>query len=39
MFVDRVKIHIKGGNGGNGMVSFYRATVVQMAVTAVVEAM
>ena len=25
MFVDRVKIHIKGGDGGNGCVSFYRA--------------
>lgn len=28
MFVDRVKIHIKGGNGGNGMVSFYRAKYI-----------
>ena len=28
MFVDRVKIHIKGGNGGNGMVSFYRAKFI-----------
>lgn len=28
MFVDRVKIHIKGGNGGNGFVSFYRAKYV-----------
>lgn len=28
MFVDRVKIHIKGGNGGNGAVSFYRAKYV-----------
>ena len=25
MFVDRVKIHIKGGNGGDGAVSFYMA--------------
>ena len=25
MFVDRVKIHIKAGNGGNGCVSFHRA--------------
>lgn len=28
VFVDRVKIHIKGGNGGNGMVSFYRAKYI-----------
>ena len=28
MFVDRVKIHIKGGNGGNGCVSFYRAKYI-----------
>lgn len=28
MFVDRVKIHVKGGNGGNGMVSFFRAKYV-----------
>ena len=28
MFVDRVKIHIKAGNGGNGCVSFYRAKYV-----------
>ena len=28
MFVDRVKIHIKGGNGGNGIVSFYRAKYI-----------
>ena len=28
MFVDRVKIHVKGGNGGNGAVSFYRAKYV-----------
>lgn len=28
MFVDKVKIHIKGGNGGNGAVSFYRAKYV-----------
>ena len=28
MFVDRVKIHVKGGNGGNGCVSFYRAKYV-----------
>lgn len=28
MFVDRVKIHIKSGNGGNGCVSFYRAKYV-----------
>lgn len=28
MFVDRVQIHIKGGNGGNGAVSFYRAKYV-----------
>lgn len=28
MFVDRVKIHIKGGNGGNGSVSFYRAKYI-----------
>ncbi len=24
MFIDRTKIHIKGGNGGNGCVSFHR---------------
>lgn len=28
MFVDRVKIHIKAGNGGNGCVSFHRAKYV-----------
>lgn len=28
MFVDRVKIHIKAGNGGNGAVSFYRAKYI-----------
>ena len=28
MFVDRVKIHIKGGNGGNGAVSFFRAKYI-----------
>lgn len=28
MFVDRVQIHIKGGNGGNGAVSFYRAKYI-----------
>jgi GTP-binding protein len=28
MFVDRVKVHIKGGNGGNGAVSFYRAKYI-----------
>ncbi len=28
MFIDRVKIKIKGGNGGNGCVSFYRAKYV-----------
>lgn len=28
MFVDRVKIHVKGGDGGNGAVSFYRAKYV-----------
>lgn len=28
MFVDRVKIHIKAGNGGNGCVSFYRAKYI-----------
>ena len=28
MFVDRVEIHVKGGNGGNGAVSFYRAKYV-----------
>jgi len=28
MFVDRVKIHIKGGNGGNGVVTFFRAKYV-----------
>ena len=28
MFVDRVKINVKGGNGGNGAVSFYRAKYV-----------
>lgn len=28
MFVDRVKIHVKGGNGGNGCVSFYRAKYI-----------
>ncbi|WP_415971329.1 GTPase ObgE, partial [Anaerotignum lactatifermentans] len=26
--VDRVKIHVKGGNGGNGMVSFFRAKYI-----------
>lgn len=28
MFVDRVQIHVKGGKGGNGAVSFYRAKYV-----------
>lgn len=28
MFIDRVKIKIKGGNGGNGAISFYRAKFV-----------
>ncbi len=28
MFIDRVKIHVKGGNGGNGCVSFYRAKYI-----------
>lgn len=28
MFVDRAKIHVKGGNGGNGAVSFYRAKYI-----------
>ena len=28
MFVDRVKIHIKGGDGGDGCVSFYRAKYI-----------
>lgn len=28
MFIDRVKVTIKGGNGGNGCVSFYRAKYV-----------
>ena len=28
MFVDRAKIHIKGGDGGNGAVSFYRAKYI-----------
>ena len=28
MFLDRVKIHVKGGNGGNGMVSFFRAKYI-----------
>ncbi len=28
MFADRVKIHVKGGNGGDGAVSFYRAKYI-----------
>ena len=28
MFVDRVKIHVKGGDGGDGFVSFYRAKYI-----------
>ena len=28
MFVDRVKIHVKGGDGGDGKVSFYRAKYI-----------
>ena len=28
MFVDKVRIHVKGGNGGNGAVSFFRAKYV-----------
>ncbi len=28
MFIDRTNIHIKGGNGGNGCVSFYRAKYI-----------
>ena len=29
MFIDRVKIHVAAGRGGNGCVSFYRAKYVQ----------
>lgn len=32
MFVDRVKIHVKGGDGGDGKVSFYRAKYIRTAV-------
>ncbi len=28
MFIDRVNINVKGGNGGNGAVSFYRAKYI-----------
>jgi GTP-binding protein len=28
MFIDQAKIHVKGGNGGNGCVSFYRAKYI-----------
>ncbi len=28
MFVDKIDIHVKGGNGGNGAVSFYRAKYI-----------
>ncbi|MDR2940296.1 MAG: GTPase ObgE [Clostridiales bacterium] len=28
MFIDRAKIHIKGGDGGHGCVSFYRAKYI-----------
>ena len=28
MFVDRVKIHVKGGDGGDGKVAFYRAKYI-----------
>ena len=39
MFVDKVRIHVKGGNGGNGAVSFFRAKYVtnggQMVATVV----
>ncbi|MBE6011091.1 MAG: GTPase ObgE [Lachnospiraceae bacterium] len=28
MFIDKVKIKVKGGNGGNGAVSFYRAKYI-----------
>ncbi len=28
MFIDRVKINVRGGNGGNGCISFYRAKYI-----------
>lgn len=31
MFVDQVKVYVKGGDGGNGMVAFRRENMYQRA--------
>lgn len=31
MFVDQVKVYVKGGDGGNGMVAFRRENMCQKA--------
>lgn len=32
MFVDQVKVYVKGGDGGNGMVAFRRENMCRKAI-------